>query len=77
MRKKKRCKKEQERYWTRCFKNNKEFIVGFTEEFFFYDSIIGKVWIREDERHVVRITRSHQELVLFCATSLEGRQLLV
>ena len=34
-----------------------------------------KVWIREDERPVVRITGSHQQSVLFGATSLEGKQM--
>ena len=31
------------------------------ESFFFYDSLVRKVWIKKDERPVVRITRSHQE----------------
>ena len=35
-----------------------------------------RVWVRKDERAVVRITGSHQESVLFGATSLEGKQLL-
>src|SRR5215203_4520932 len=34
------------------------------------------MWIRKDERLVVRITGSHQESVLFGATSLEGKQQL-
>src|SRR5215204_6994431 len=33
------------------------------------------MWIRKDERPVVRITGSHQESVLFGATSLEGKQM--
>jgi len=33
------------------------------------------MWIREDERLVVRITGSHQESVLFGSISLEGKQL--
>ena len=43
--------------------------------FFFYDSLVRKVWIRKDERPVVRIMGSHQESVLFGATSLEGKQI--
>ena len=39
-----------------------------------YDSLVRKVWIRKDERPVVRITGSHKESVLFGATSLEGKQ---
>ena len=34
------------------------------------------VWISKNERPVVRITGSHQESVLFGATSLEGKQQL-
>ncbi|MGI9009583.1 MAG: transposase [Nitrososphaeraceae archaeon] len=34
-----------------------------------------RVWIKHDERPIVRITGSHQESVLFGATSLEGKQL--
>jgi transposase len=50
-------------------------VVSLDESFFFYDSLVRKVWIRKDERPVVRITGSHQESVLFGATSLEGKQL--
>ena len=50
-------------------------VVSTDESFFFCDSLIRKVWIREDERPVVRITGSHQESVLFGATSLEGKQI--
>ena len=54
------------------------FTVVSTDEsfFFFYDSLVRKVWIRKDERPVVRITGSHQESILFGATSLEGKQQL-
>jgi len=50
-------------------------VVSTDESFFFYDSFVRKVWIRKDERPVVKITGSHQESVLFGATSLEGKQL--
>ena len=50
-------------------------VVSTDESFFFYDSLVRKVWIKHDERPVVRITGSHQESVLFGATSLEGKQL--
>jgi hypothetical protein len=49
-------------------------VVSTDESFFFYDSLVRKVWIRKDERPVVRITGSHQESVLFGTTSLEGKQ---
>ena len=53
---------------------------GFTavstdESFFFYDSLVRRVWIKKDERPIVRIIGSHQESVLFGATSLKGKQL--
>lgn len=50
-------------------------VVSTDESFFFYDSLVRRVWIKKDERPVVRITGSHQESVLFGATSLEGKQL--
>ena len=50
-------------------------VVLLDESFFFYDSLVRKVWIRKDERPFVKITGSHQESVLFGATSLEGKQL--
>ena len=49
-------------------------VVSTDESFFFYDSLVRKVWIVKDERPIVRITGSHQESVLFGATSLEGKQ---
>ncbi|MDX1373241.1 MAG: hypothetical protein R3321_12260 [Nitrososphaeraceae archaeon] len=37
----------------------KEFtVVSLDESFFFYDSVVRKIWIREDERPVIRITGS-------------------
>ena len=54
----------------------KEFtVVSLDESFFFYDSIVRKVWITNNERPIVRISGSHQESVLFGATSLEGKQI--
>jgi hypothetical protein len=49
--------------------------VSTDESFFFFDSLVKKVWIKKDARPVVKITGSHQESVLFGATSLEGKQL--
>ena len=53
---------------------------GFTavsqdESFFFFDSLIRKVWIFKNTRPIVRITGSHQQSCLFGAISLDGRQL--
>ena len=49
--------------------------VSMDESFFFFDSIIRKVWIFRTARPVVRITGSHQHSCLFGAISLDGRQL--
>ena len=50
-------------------------VVSMDESFFFYDSLVRKVWISKNERPVVKITGSHQESVLFGSISLEGKQL--
>ena len=50
-------------------------IVSLDESFFFYDSVVRRVWIEENKRPVVRVTGSHKHLCLFGATSLEGKQL--
>jgi len=56
-------------------KQNGFTVVSTDESFFFYDSLVRRVWIRKDKRPVVRITGSHQESVLFGSISLEGKQL--
>ncbi len=63
-------KKEQERYYEYSPPPPEG---GFTvistdESFSFFDSLVRRVWIRHDERPVVRITGSHKESVLFGAT---------
>ena len=50
-------------------------IVSLDESFFFYGSLVRRVWIDEKKRPVVRITGSHKHSCLFGATSLEGKQL--
>ena len=55
---------------------------GFTavsqdESFFFFDSLVRKVWIFKNTRPIVRITGSHQQSCLFGAISLDGRQLFI
>jgi len=54
--------------------------VGFTgvsldESYFFYDSLVRKVWIQADARPVVIVTGSHRHSCVFGALSLGGRQL--
>jgi hypothetical protein len=48
--------------------------VSMDESFFFFDSIIRKVWIFRSTRPVVRIAGSHQHSSLFGGISLDGRQ---
>jgi hypothetical protein len=48
--------------------NRKEFeIVSLDESFFFYDSLVRKVWIDAKKRPVVRIMGSHEISCLFGA----------
>ena len=50
--------------------------VSLDESFFFFDSLVRRVWIHKDNRRpVVRITGSHNYSCLFGAVSLNGKQL--
>ena len=50
-------------------------VVSLDESFFFYDSLIRRVWIHKDNsRPVIKITGSHQHLCLFGAIGLDGKQ---
>ena len=50
-------------------------IVATDESFFFYDSLVRRVWIDENKRPVVRVTGSHQHSCIFGAISQDGKQL--
>ena len=50
-------------------------LVSLDESFFFYDSLVRRVWIDEKKRPVVRITGSHKHSCLFGAISLADKQL--
>ena len=50
-------------------------IISLDESFFFYDSLIRRVWIDEKKRPVVRITGSHKHSCFFGAISMERKQL--
>ena len=50
-------------------------VVSLDESFFFYDSLVRRVWIDEKKRPIVRITGSHKHSCIFGAISLDGRQL--
>ena len=49
-------------------------IVSMDESFFFYDSLVRRVWIEEKKRPIVRITGSHKHSCIFGAISMEGRK---
>ncbi|MDN5846423.1 MAG: transposase [Candidatus Nitrosocosmicus sp.] len=50
-------------------------VVSLDESFFFYDSLVRRVWIDVKKRPVVRITGSHEQSCLFGAASIDGKQL--
>jgi hypothetical protein len=50
-------------------------IISLDESFFFYDSLVRRVWINEDKRPVVRITGSHKHSCIFGAISMERKQI--
>lgn len=50
-------------------------LVSLDESFFFYDSLVRRVWIEEGKRPIVRVTGSHKHSCIFGALSLEGKQL--
>jgi hypothetical protein len=57
-------------------KRGKEFeIVSLDESFFFYDSLVRRVWIDAKKRPVVRIISSHEISCLFEAVSMDQKQL--
>ena len=50
-------------------------VISLDESFFFYDSLVRRVWIDEKKRPIVRVTGSHKHSCIFGALSLEGKQL--
>ena len=50
-------------------------LVSVDESFFFYDSLVRRVWIDKEKRPIVRVTGSHQHSCIFGAVSIEGKQL--
>ena len=51
-------------------------LVSLDESFFFYDSIVRRVWIEKEKRPVVRVTGSHQYSCIFGAINIEGNHQL-
>lgn len=50
-------------------------IISLDESFFFYDSLVRRVWIDGKKRPIVRTTGSHKHSCLFGAISMAGKQL--
>jgi transposase len=50
-------------------------VVSLDESFFFYDSLVRRVWIEQKKRPIVRVTGSHKHSCIFGAISLDGKQL--
>ena len=50
-------------------------IISTDESFFFYDSLVRRVWIDENKRPIVRVTGSHKHSCIFGAVSIEGKHL--
>ena len=71
-------KKRPPRYlWVNNYKKEGFTIVSLDESFFFYDSLVRRVfWIDEKKRPVARVTGSHNiHSCLFGAINMEGKQL--
>jgi transposase len=49
-------------------------VVSLDESFFFYDSLVRRVWIVQDKRPIVRVTGSHQRSCVFGAISMEEKK---
>ncbi len=49
-------------------------ILSWDESFFFYDSLVRRVWIDEKKRPIVMITGSHQHSCIFGAVSMDGKK---
>ena len=50
-------------------------VVSLDESFFFYDSLVRRVWIDKNKRPIVRVTGSHKHSCTFGAISIEGKQI--
>src|SRR6185312_1753391 len=51
-------------------------VVSLDESFFFYDSLVRRVWIDARKRPVVKITDSHEHSCLFGAVDMDGNKQL-
>jgi filamentous hemagglutinin family protein len=51
-------------------------IISLDESFFFYDSLVRRVWIEQKKRPIVRVTGSHKHSCIFGAISMKGKKQL-
>ena len=51
-------------------------LVSVDESFFFYDSLVRRVWIDKEKRPIVRVTGSHKHSCNFGAVSIDERKQL-
>ncbi|HEY6537360.1 MAG TPA: hypothetical protein VIY08_16430 [Candidatus Nitrosocosmicus sp.] len=49
-------------------------IVSLDESFFFYDSLVRRIWIVQDKIPIVRVTSSHQPSCIFGSIISEGKK---
>ena len=49
--------------------------ISLDESFFFFESLVRRVWIYKDIRPVVNVTGSHKYLSLFGAVGLNGKKI--
>src|SRR3982750_3979335 len=45
-------------------------VVSLDESFFFYDSLVRRVWIEQKKRPIVRVTGSHKHIHVFLVLSV-------
>ena len=49
-------------------------VVSLDESFFFYDSLVRRVWIEKDKRPIVRVTGSHTTFMYFWCRKHGGKE---
>ena len=51
-------------------------VLSLDESFFFYDSLVRRVWIDKEKRPIVRVTNSHKHSCIFGVISMDGNKQL-
>ncbi len=52
-------------------------LVSLDESFFFYESLVRRVWFEQEKRPVVRVTGSYKHSCIFGTISMEGKQFFI